>query len=144
MLDSAAFQTSPNAAWAISVGKIVVDILNLGFFRFSADGAGSAVCYCLSRFRVRQKLRCRCLAPSSKIGAIHAIWAGHAQQRSRALIAKLRRGKLWWLDALLAVSPKLCTSNPSPFLPYFKLESVDSARYSRQINVNKIYLFVLN
>ena len=40
-----------------------VDILNLGFFRFSADGAGSAVCYCLSRFRVRQKLRCRRLIP---------------------------------------------------------------------------------
>ena len=30
-----------------------------GFWRFSADRAGLEVCYCLSRFRVRQNFQCR-------------------------------------------------------------------------------------
>ena len=34
-----------------------------GFWRFSAEGAGSAVCYCLSRFGVRQNFQCRSLVP---------------------------------------------------------------------------------
>ena len=37
------------------------DIIIGGFRRFSAEGAGSAVCFCLSRFRVRQNFQCRSL-----------------------------------------------------------------------------------
>ena len=40
-----------------------VGIIMGGFWRFSADGAGSAVCYCLSRFRVRQNFQCRTSNP---------------------------------------------------------------------------------
>ena len=50
--DSSIFRQSSNS---------VSDIIIGGFRRFSAEGACSAVCYCLSRFRVRQNFQCKSL-----------------------------------------------------------------------------------
>ena len=47
------------------------DIIIGGFRRLSAEGAGSAVCYCLSQFRVRQNLQCRSLVVLQKYAICH-------------------------------------------------------------------------
>ena len=46
-------------------------------FSFLADGAGSAVCYCLSRFRVRQNLQCRSLFSTHFRAIIYRSSPGH-------------------------------------------------------------------
>ena len=56
-----------SAEWA-ALDDILLRIGIGGFWRFSAEGAGSAVCYCLSRFRVGQNFQCRSLHPMSLHG----------------------------------------------------------------------------
>ena len=54
--------------WGSEDCEIISDIIIGGFRKFSAKGAGSAVCYCLSRFRVPQNLQCRSLHNMYQVG----------------------------------------------------------------------------
>ena len=58
---------SPDKSKGYIFGNVNIpgaDIIFGGFRRLLAKGAGSAVCSCLNRFRVRQNLQCRSLSGS--------------------------------------------------------------------------------
>ena len=90
------------------------NVINLGFLRFLADRAGSAVCYCLCRFRVRQKLKCRSLIHRWTFTAKFTNWKNslwcsigfHTRSRREGGVSKA------WNSNLVIILPPCHSSEP--------------------------------